>query len=133
MRKAMLPVEAVVIVGGFLAVILVIVAIIVFSWYDPETPPSNQVGECISSGSGIEMKNYNRLAEDAEDAARYVSIIYRSNKLPKCYANKKIDPVMDSCVIGKEENIRIEVNEHVCSFMDLTEKTPVPVNETNSS
>lgn len=106
-----------VILAGVFAILAVIALVVVFSGYKPPEPTSAQVGDCAMRA--IYVTGYNRMPTNASDAARMITVEYRNARISPCLVNQNIDPVYDSCFLGANNSIVLQVNEKQCNLVDL--------------
>jgi len=107
--------------AAFVVLIGLVIAILASMNYNPPVPPAKQNAACVTQG--INLDGHDRPAENARDASRYIQVSFH-NKVLKCSINGNLSSVFGSCLIGKEDNVLIEVNEDACNMLDVS------VNET---
>ena len=120
MKRAIVAHESIVIVCALVVLVGVAVYIVLAMMYNPPTPLSKQKGIC--AGRNIDLIDYTRMTTNAEDAASYIGVRFRGSKISPCAVNgvnSNISVVWESCLIGKEDNITIEVDERECNMVDM--------------
>ncbi|MCD6414422.1 MAG: hypothetical protein J7L23_02220 [Candidatus Diapherotrites archaeon] len=108
------------VVAGILALIAVVAVVILLTGYKPPEPISQQVGECAMRG--IDVSGYDRMAKNASDAASMITVNYRSNKVSPCSVNGNLPVVYDSCFLGVNGSITLQVDETNCNLVDATKR-----------